>query len=193
MKPVIDPERFGISFSLKQCRNFGVDQLKALDWLLAQGWRRFRLTSYWDEHEPEQGTYDFKALDAQIRRITEAGGVFTLCLGARQPRWPENHWPNWAWLTTKGKRTEALLRYLEVVVDRYRDEPALIGYQLENEALLKSFGKRAEVDRPRLRAEFALIKRLDPVRPVIMSTSTSWGIPLRQPIPDIVGFSYYHV
>lgn len=26
-----------------------------------------------------------------------------------------------------------------------------------------------------------------------MSTSTSWGIPLRQPIPDIVGFSYYQV
>ncbi len=57
----------------------------------------------------------------------------------------------------------------------------------------KSFGTRSEIDRKRLHAEFSLIKSLDPARPIIMTTSTSWGIPLRRPIPDIVGFSFYQV
>lgn len=192
--PEINPTEFGVSVSIKQCRNFGVDPEACLDWLIRDmGFRRFRLMSYWNEHEKQPGVYDFTALDKQIRRISKAGGVITLCLGARQPRWPENHWPEWAWKTTKQERSAALLHYIEVVVERYKHEPAILSYQLENEALLKSFGRNPEVDRERLRTEFTLVRRLDKSRPVIMSTSTSWGIPLRRPIPDIVGFSYYRV
>src|SRR5207245_206152 len=87
----------------------------------------------------------------------------------------------------------ALLSYIEQVVSRYKDRACIISYQLENEALLKSFGRRPEVDRRRLKAEYRLIKQLDPATPIIMTTSTSWGIPIRKPIPDIIGFSYYHV
>jgi hypothetical protein len=189
---MIDPSKYGVSFSIKQCRVFELDPQETLDWLLEQGWRRFRLMSYWDEHEKTPGGYDFSALDAQITQIREAGGVITLCLGARQPRWPENHWPAWAWEASKSERTAALLRYLETVANRYKTEACIVSYQLENEALLKSFGLCSEVDRGRLRQEFQLVKRLDPDRPVIMTTSSAWGIPLLGPIPDIVGFSYYH-
>jgi hypothetical protein len=190
---MIDPEQYGISFSIKQCRGFGIDPSETLTWLLEQGWRRFRLMSYWDEHEKHPGDYDFASLDTQIALIRAAGGSITLCLGARQPRWPENHWPEWAWIASKQERTDSLLRYIETVVKRYQSEACIVSYQLENEALLKSFGRRAEVDRDRLRREFKLIKHLDPSRPVIMSTSNSWGIPFRRPIPDLVGFSYYHI
>jgi hypothetical protein len=148
--------------------------------------------SYWNEHEKVQGEYDFAELDKQFKKIEKADGKISLCLGARQPRWPENHWPEWAWKADKATRTNALLDYIETVVRRYKDSPALLSYQLENEALLKDFGRNAEVDRQRLREEFKLVKRLDPTKPVIMTTSTSWGIPLRRPIPDIVGFSFYH-
>jgi hypothetical protein len=34
------------------------------------GVRRFRLMSYWDEHEKTPGDYDFKELDAQIAMIS---------------------------------------------------------------------------------------------------------------------------
>lgn len=148
--------------------------------------------SYWNEHEKTQGTFDFDELDKQFKQIEQAGGVITLALGARQPRWPENHWPKWAWEATKEKRTKALLNYISAVVERYKDSPALISYQLENEALLEDFGVKPEVDRIRLRQEYELIKSLDSTKPIIMTTSNSWGIPFRQPIPDIVGFSFYH-
>lgn len=191
---IIDPERYGVSFSIKQCRNFKISSEETLRWLLEDaGFHRFRLMSYWDEHEKQPGKYDFSELDKQIDMIAGSGGIITLCLGARQPRWPENHWPDWAWQAGKPERSRALLEYIEVVVRRYKSKKCIISYQLENEALLESFGRRPEVDRGRLRNEFALIKKLDPQRPIIMSTSTSWGVPLRQPIPDIVGFSYYQI
>ena len=193
MTVIVDPNQFGVSFSVKQCRNFKLDPDRTLHWLIRDaGFRRFRLMSYWNEHEKEPGKYDFAELDTQFEIVEKAGGNITLCLGARQPRWPENHWPRWAWEADKTVRTEALLRYIEVVVKRYRNSAALVSYQLENEALLEDFGRNAEVDRLRLRAEFELVKQLDSSKPVIMSTSTSWGVPFRRPIPDIVGFSFYH-
>lgn len=157
------------------------------------GVRRFRLMSYWNEHEKQPGKFDFTELDRQIAMVSKHGGEITLCLGARQPRWPENHWPEWAWNLSKDERSIALYAYIEAVVKRYKDNPSIISYQLENEALLEQFGERPEVDRERLRTEYRLVKKLDPKRPIIMTTSTSWGIPLRKPIPDIVGFSYYQV
>lgn len=190
---MINPERYGVSFSLKQCRNLGIDPKRCLDWLLAQGWRRFRLMSYWDEHENVRGNYDFTELDWQLRRIAKAKGVVTLCLGVKQPRWPEYHWPAWALDLSDDERTVALLNYIEHVVMHVRDHAAVISYQLENEALLRGFGENINISRQRLRAEFDLVKRLDPTRPIIMSTSNGWGIPLRAPIPDVVGFSYYSV
>lgn len=149
--------------------------------------------SYWDEIELQQGRLDWQELDWQLSRVARAGGEVTLCLGARQPRWPENHWPDWAWKATHAERSEALLAFIRAVVSRYKGHPAVQSYQLENEALLKSFGERPEIDRPRLRAEYRLVKALDPDKPILMSTSTSWGIPVRRPMPDIVGFSYYQV
>ncbi len=148
--------------------------------------------SYWNDHERQQGAYDFTELDRQMEQIAKAGGQVTLCLGARQPRWPENHWPGWAWELPKAERSTALLKYIEVVVDRYKNHECIVSYQLENEALLAVFGERPEVDRARLRQEYALVRRLDPARPVIMTTSNAWGVPARRPIPDLVGFSLYH-
>lgn len=184
---------FGVSFSLKQCRNFGLDWQPVLESLINEmGIRRFRLMSYWDEHEPNPGGYDFAALDAQIAVIKQAGGAVSLCLGVRQPRWPENHWPSWAWQLPEDQRNQKLLEYIETVVTRYKNVSVIMDYQLENEALLENFGERSHVDKVLLRLEYALVKHLDPSRRIIMTTSTSWGIPV-QLVPDIVGFSYYQV
>lgn len=194
VKPAVNPDVFGVTFSLKQCRSFDIDPSATLNWLIDEaGFRRFRLMSYWNEHEREPNKFDFSALDKQLDMIEQAGGVVSLCLGARQPRWPENHWPDWVWQLPKEQRSAALLKYIESVVNRYKDRKCIISYQLENEALLQRWGERSEVDRARLLEEYLLVQRLDPAKPIIMTTSTSWGIPVRRPIPDVVGFSYYRV
>lgn len=191
---IIDPSRWGVSFSLKQCRNFDIDPIKTLNFLLNDmGFRRFRLMSYWDEHERTPGKYDFKKLDKQIDQVTKAGGVITFCLGARQPRWPESHWPDWSMNLTETERYERLYDYIAIVVERYREQESIISWQLENEALNRGFGLRGDFNRRRLRHEFNLVKKLDPGRPIIMSTSNNWGIPIRRPWADQSAFSYYRV
>lgn len=194
MNHIIDPRKYGVSFSVKQCRNFNISVHDCLFWLCKEmGFRRFRLMSYWNEVEKEQGVYDFSELDMQLKTIAAFDGVVTLCLGIKQPRWPEYHWPKWAKTLSDTDKTAAILQFIETVVNRYKNTPVVISWQLENEALLKGFGEAIQIDRQRLKAEYALIKKLDPERPIIMSTSNGWGIPLRQPQPDIVGFSYYTV
>ncbi len=191
---VIDPEKFGVSFSIKQCRDFKIDQKETLQFLLEEvGFRRFRLMSYWNEHEKQQGVYDFSALDTQIDLISTYGGAISLCLGVRQPRWPESHWPSWVLTRSQEERYQALYDFVETVVKRYRNNPSVVSYQLENEALNRSFGKDGDFNRERLRREYTLVKQLDPSRPVIMSTSNTWGIPVRRPRPDQFGFTFYQI
>ncbi len=192
MKPT-----FGASLSIKQCRNFKLDDQEVLKAAITDlGIKRFRLMSYWDETEKVQGTYDFKVLDAQVETIAKLPnkqGQVTMCLGARQPRWPESHWPSWTKDMPKEDRNKALLKFIESVVNRYKKQSVIVSWQLENEALLKNFGQNGDFDRQRLINEYALVKKLDPSRPIIMTTSTSWGIPMRAPIPDMVGFSFYRI
>ncbi|MFZ1249708.1 MAG: hypothetical protein WAQ24_05315 [Candidatus Saccharimonadales bacterium] len=189
---MINPNHYGLSFSLKQCRNFGLDPQDCLKWLLKKGWRRYRLMSYWNEHEPTKGMYDFSELDWQVKMVSKRGGTITLCLGVKQPRWPEYHWPAWAQKLEDDEKSLALLKFIDAVVSRYKDEPCVVSYQLENEALLSNFGREIHIDRARLRREYDLVKRLDPHTPIYMSTSNGWGIPLRRPRPwGGVGFSVY--
>jgi len=192
MKTVVDPKRFGVSFSVKQCAHFGSDPVKVLHWLIKDmGFRRFRLMSYWDEVEKNRGQFDFKELDREIAAIEAVGGVIILAVGVKQPRYPEYHWPDWAWELSKPDRDEALLKYLRLLIERYKDNNNIISYHLENEALLTGFGERIEIDRRRLFKEFTAVKEIDNKKPIVMSTSAAWGIPIIGPIPDLVGFSYY--
>ncbi len=147
--------------------------------------------SYWSEIEADRGKYDFADLDWQINMAEKYGAEVTLCLGLRQPRWPESHWPAWALELPDDQWEQALCEFIEIVVERYRGRKCIVSYQLENEALNRSFGEHGNFDRKRLKREFRLIKGLDSTRPVIMTTSNSWGIPLFGPRPDLYGFSIY--
>ena len=176
---------YGVSFSVKYAREMSVDPTSCLTEALSNlGVRRLRLMSYWDVHEPVFGEYDFTQLDWQIELAEKYGAEVSLCLGLRQPRWPESHWPAWAKDLTDVEWQPALLNYIEAVIVRYKGKNCIKSYQLENEALLKAFGLNGNYDRNRLKREFKLVKSLDNKRPVIMSTSDSGGFPFFGPKPD---------
>jgi hypothetical protein len=183
---------FGVSFSIKYCQELGVDWqevlLAALDDLKI---KRYRLMSYWDLVEQKQGKYDFTGLDWQFEQISKYNAKVSLAVGMRQPRYPECHLPSWAKVMPEAKQQQALYKFLTAVIKRYRNHLVLESYQLENEALNHGIGECTDYNRVRLQHEFNLIKKLDNKHPVIMSTSNSWGLPLRSPLPDIVGFSVY--
>lgn len=190
------PPRLGASFSASYCRELGLAPRPVLTAMLKQlGVRRLRLMSYWNLHEPRAGHYDFSELDWQMDLAARYGARVSLCLGKRQPRWPECHMPAWALAMPKADWYAALYRYVATVVERYQDHPALESWQLENEALLRSFGVCLDGDysHARLRHELAIVRAHDPQHPVIMTLSDNWGFPWRGPWPDIFGFSVYMV
>ncbi|MDB5182914.1 MAG: hypothetical protein JWO47_698 [Candidatus Saccharibacteria bacterium] len=184
--------KFGATFSYKYALEMSVDPKECLKAALDDlGVRRLRLMSYWDLHEPKQGSYDFTELDWQVDMAEQSNCAVLLCLGLRQPRWPESHWPAWAKVLPDAEWQKALDDYITVVVNRYKGRKCILSYELENEALLKAFGLDGNYDRNRLKREFKLVKTLDPSRIVIMSTSDSGGFPLFGPKPDMYSYTIY--
>jgi hypothetical protein len=98
--------------------------------------------------------------------------LFTEMISSRRlPRWPECHDPNWL----KGLSAENLqnsqLAYVEAVVLRYAASPAVEMWQVENEPFLGSFGECPKLDVKFFDTEIALVKKLDPARPILISDS----------------------
>lgn len=193
-QPVPNPS-YGVSFSANQAKEYGNDWQANYTALLDDlHFKRFRLMSYWDVGEPTRGNFDFTDLDWQINEANKRGAKVTLAVGLRQPRWPECHQPTWAKALAGHEWRQALYAYMEVVVNRYKNNPAIESYQLENEALNDWFGDcKGTMDVERLKEELALVKRLDPNHPVIMSLSDEHGLPINQPIPDEFGYSMYGI
>lgn len=190
--PVKDPV-YGVSFSLKQTEMLDLDWRKTFTALLDDMQvKHFRLMSYWDVHEKEKDKYDFSALDEQIKMASERGADVTLAIGSRQPRWPECHEPDWSEsLTIMEWRTE-LYDYIRRVVERYRDNPTVISWQLENEYRNLTFINCRDSSYARLQEEYDLVRSLSD-KPLWMSLADQGGYPLKVPKADRWGFSVYRV
>jgi hypothetical protein len=81
---------------------------------------------------------------------------------------------------------------MKLVIDRYKNSPALQSYQLENEFFLKAFGDCPDHSRERLVREYEFVKQLDSTRPTIITRSNNaLGLPLGEPQPDKFGVSVY--
>jgi hypothetical protein len=189
-----EPLVYGATFIKPYAESFGLDPKEVLDATLNDlEFDRVRLVSYWNLHEEEQGKYDFSELDWQFDMAEKADAEVTLALGLRQPRWPECHAPHWAMTMPKEQWSKHLNNYIEAVVDRYKDHPSLVSYQLENEYFLTVFGECPDHSKERLIDEFDLVKRLDPSKPLTVSRSNnavpSW--PINEPLSDINGASIY--
>lgn len=191
-KEVEDP-KFGVTFVKNYADEYDLDWKETFLALLNDlEIKHYRLVSYWSNHEKQNNQYDFSDLDWQMDQVAKKNGTVDLAIGFRQPRWPECHQPDWAKSLEKEQWEQELYQYIEKVVNRYKDHPALARYQLENEAMNSWVGECA-IERDRLIKEFNLVKELDPNHPVAMSLSDQHGFPANQPKPDAYGFSVYQV
>lgn len=178
VKPVAGEVAYGMSFSTMHAQELGLDWKEvyraALDDL---GIRRFRIPAYWPETEPERDRYDFSALDYQLSEAGKRDAKVILAIGRRLPRWPECHTPNWVGHMPWEEQKEEIRQYLTLVVERYRNDPTITHWQVENEPYLSAFANEicGDLDEEFLAEEIALVKGLDPHRPILVTDSGNLG------------------
>ncbi len=162
--------QLGVTFSARYASDIGLNwkevYLATLDDL---GAKKIRLPVYWDLAEKTEGQYDFSDIDWQLAEARKRGVEIVLVVGQKVPRWPECAIPEWA-MTSDQKRQEALRSFIEVVVERYKNNPEIKYWQVENEPFLL-FGVCPKPNPALLDSEIALVHRLDSSRKIIVTDS----------------------
>jgi len=160
-----------------------LDQLKA---------KRVRLMAYWDLVQPDNfDNYNFSDLDWQIEEAGQRNVSVILVIGYRVPRYPECFSPEWLKEYPVDSQRQARINMLKAEVEHFKKYGNIVAWQVENEYLLKIFGKCPPGNRDTLKSEMALVKSLDN-RPVLLTTSGELSSWLQEgTLADILGISIY--
>jgi hypothetical protein len=184
---------FGLTFSPKYARYLNLDWQKTYLQLLDElKVRNLRITGYWDALEPEADKYDFSETDFMLTEANKRNARVILVVGARQPRWPECHIPEWARSLSVKERQEKVLQFIQQTVGRYKEDSAIWAWQVENEPMMGSFGEGCDKpDKKFLKSEVALVRSLSNKK-IIMTDSgeLSFWISSMQ-LSDIFGTTLY--
>jgi hypothetical protein len=179
LRPVPANVSYGVTFSNFHAEELGLDwksvYTAALDDL---GIRQFRIPAYWPEVEPERDAMDWSDLDYQVREAKARDAKIIMAIGRRLPRWPECHVPGWAKGLAWDDQKEEIRQYLTLVVERYRNDPTITYWQVENEPYLNAFANEhcGDLEEDFLEEEIAIVKRLDPHRPILVTDSGNLGL-----------------
>ncbi len=170
--------QYGISYNEPYALELGLDPEEVFDAFIDElGVRDFRLSAHWTIVESKKDVYDFSHMDRNIKRVEEVDGRVIFGVGRRLPRWPECHVPLWAQNLSWEEQKEEILEYIETTVNRYKDSPAVTHWQVENEPYLEVFAYDhcGELDVDFLQEEIALVRELDPTRPILVTDSGNLG------------------
>lgn len=185
---------WGVNFSVKQTEFLGLDSketyLALLDDLKV---KNIKISVHWDKLQPESlYDYKFEDIDWQVREAEKRNVKVVLAIGMKVPRWPECHLPQWVINQTKQEQQDGVLRMITALVERYKNSPAISGWQVENEPFLK-FGACPWYDENFFKKEIALVKDLDSTKPVIITDSGEFSLWLKPATldTDIVGVTTY--
>ncbi len=185
--------KMGVTFSTKYATNLKLDwkdiYLKILSDLKV---KNLRIPTYWDSLEAKKDHFDYSQVDFMVYEASKSGAVLIMVLGERQPRWPECHIPIWAKNLTVLDRQHRILEFIEKVVNRYKNNPAITAWQIENEPLLASFGTGCDnPDDKFLKSEVKLVRGLSN-KTIILTDSGelgNWVVPMQ--LSDIFGTTLY--
>ncbi len=162
---------YGVTFSKRQAENLGLDWKKVyLSMFDDLGVKKIRLPAYWNEIETLEGNYLWADLDWQINQAALRQAEIILAVGARLPRWPECHLPDWTKSRLKAQVEDKTLDYISRVIERYKDKAQIKAWQIENEPFLSHFGDCPKFDAKFLDQEIMLTRSLDS-RPIVITDS----------------------
>lgn len=174
-----EPIAYGVSFNTMYARELGLDWEEVYTAILEDiGVKHVRLAAHWTMVSPKEGEWNFSELDRQLMLAEEHDADVVLAVGRRLPRWPECHVPSWAKEKSWEEQKELLREYLRTVVTRYKDNKAITYWQIENEPFLTVYAQKecGDLDKDFLDEEIALVRELDPTRPILVTDSGNLGM-----------------
>jgi hypothetical protein len=125
----------GFTFSQRQAAYLELPWAEAYRAALGLAPPLVRLGAYWDEVQPAEGRYDWSPLDALVDRAGVRGVPVVLTVGMKAPRYPEYFLRPWlegrlglapgATVSDVEELRTRTLAFVERVVHRYRDRPAV--------------------------------------------------------------------
>jgi hypothetical protein len=124
-----------------------------------------------------KGVYDWSAPDYQLSLAHTHNADVIFGVGRRLPRWPECHVPGWAKNISWDEQKKEIKSYITEAVSRYKNDPTIIYWQVENEPYLEVFATEqcGKLDEKFLEEEIALVKSLDGTRPILVTDSGNLG------------------
>ncbi len=188
--PELGTPLVGFTFSPEALRDASspADDLGRLLWRLSPD--LVRLPVYWESVAPAPGRLDFAAVDSLMATVAEYDAASSLhhtrvvlVAGARNVLTPELHLPDWAQGDTALQdllASHPYRQYLLLTFKRYARSPLLYGWQVENEPLDSTNPDLGPVDisAAQVAGEIQLLRRVDPVHPIVVTTYDSAGLNL---------------
>jgi hypothetical protein len=211
----------GISFRPPQVDALGLDARTTLGTLLAYPFHLVRLGAYWNRLEPAPGQFRPEELDWQVDAAERAGKQIILCVGAVKAfGYPEFFVPahhlrqplREGALVTPGAHAALLAAataFIRRVVERYRERPAVVAWQVEHEAVdplgMEHSWRLADTF---VLEEVGAVREADATRPIMMNGFLPASVAVRlqqwwrtrdqgdslavaRRLADIVGLDYY--
>jgi len=166
------PVQVGTSFSPLHATYLGLDWKTSYRRLEAMHFKVIRLSAYWDQVDGQ----GYDQLDWLLKESLASGQPVVLSVGMKGLGWPEVYIPRQFQPRTEDGgdvSQDALLRagVLDFILEtgmRYRDNPMLVAWQVENEPLKPAGPHRWFIGRDLLAAEVTVLKGLDS-QPVIVN------------------------
>lgn len=180
---VVGPVQVGTSFSPWRAEYLGLDYQKAFIRLEAMHFRVIRLSAYWDQVDRE----GYDQLDWLMNEAQRARQPIVLTVGMKALGWPEFFIPDGARASERISQgqdvasdssiREGTLGFVDETVLRYRDNRALLAWQIENEPFNRAGPDRLWIDANFVRDEIASVRSLDGHhRPLIVNAFSHFNV-----------------
>jgi hypothetical protein len=174
------PVSVGTSFSPRHAEELGLDYQDAFKRLEALHFRVIRISAYWDEID-DQG---YSRLDWLVGEAAASHQPIVISVGMKGLGWPEFYIPPGYQPKTLGSGQdvagdaallEPTLLFVRDTVARYRQNPIVVAWQVENEPFNRAGPSRWWIGPEFLQQEIGAVRELDD-RPLIVNVFSHFNM-----------------
>lgn len=183
----------GATYSVDYAEYLGLDPVQTFEHIAEDLDLDFvRIPVYWNRIERTDDAFDFAQID-RLMALAETHDIpVVLAIGRKVPRWPECFLPEFASMLDEEELADAQLQMMQTVVERYKDHPMLMRWQVENEPYFMLFGECPTPDFNLIHREVILTRSTDANTPIQITASGEQSLYVRAArMADEVGISMY--